>query len=263
MAPKYSNKLEGKRILVIGGTSGIGFCVAEACVEFGAIVTVASSSQQKVDKTIQRLSSSYPDAKTRISGQTIDLASSDVEKALNILFEFTAKDGRLDHVVHTAGDKFTLKTLSEITPEAVQKHGNIRYISALIMAKVALKYMHQTSQSSITLSGGVANLRPPSGWSTPAGWAAATEGLARALAVELNPIRVNLIAPGSVDTEMFDDLSGGDPAKRKQLIDLFGSKTLLGKCGSPEDVAEAYLYMMRDTFVTGHILVSDGGYLLS
>ena len=53
MAPKYTNKLVGKRVLVLGGTSGIGFCVAEACVEFGAIVTVASSRQEKIDKTIE------------------------------------------------------------------------------------------------------------------------------------------------------------------------------------------------------------------
>src|ERR1700744_1071718 len=109
MSPKYSNKLEAKRVLVIGGTSGIGFCVAEACVEFGAIVTVASSRQEKVDKAVERLCTSYPDARTRISGHTVDLASSDVEEALKVLLEFTAKEGKLDHIVHTAGDSFTLK----------------------------------------------------------------------------------------------------------------------------------------------------------
>lgn len=262
MPPKYGNKLEGKRVLVIGGTSGIGFCVAEACVEFGAIVTVASSRQEKIDKTIKRLTTTYPDAKARISGHAVDLASSDVEGALKTLFEFATKEGKLDHVVSTAGDSFSLKKISEITPEDIQKHGKVRYVSALMMAKVAPQYMHQVSHSSITITGGVNSTKPAPGWSTVAGWGAAKEGMARGMAVDLKPIRVNLVSPGAIDTEMFDNFSGGDPERRKQIIDLYGSKNLLGKCGSPEDTAEAYLYMMRDTFVTGHVLVTDGGYLL-
>lgn len=95
-----------------------------------------------------------------------------------------------------------------------------------------------------------------------AGWMAAKEGMARGLAVDLKPIRVNLVSPGAIDTEIFDNFSDGNLVTRKQLIELYASKTLLGKCGSPEDTAEAYLYMMRDTFVTGHILHTSGGYLL-
>ena len=63
MAPKYISKLQGKRVLVLGGTSGIGFCVAEAAVEHGATVIISSSRQAKIDNTIQRLTSSYPEAK--------------------------------------------------------------------------------------------------------------------------------------------------------------------------------------------------------
>ena len=86
--------------------------------------------------------------------------------------------------------------------------------------------------------------------------------MVRGLAVELKPVRVNLVAPGAIDTEIFDTYSGGDAARRTRLVELYGSKTLLGKCGAPEDTAEAYLYMMRDSFVTGHVLFTDGGYLL-
>ena len=262
MASKYSNKLKGKRVLVIGGTSGIGFCVAEACIEFGAIVTVASSRQEKIDKTIERLTTSYPDAKARILGHTIDLATSDVEGALQTLFEFAAMEGKLDHIVNTAGDSSGPMNITETTPEEIQKYGKVRYVSALMMAKVAPQYMHQTSQSSITITGGVSSTKPAPGWTTIAGWGAAKEGMARGLAVDLKPIRVNLVSPGAIDTEIFDNYSGGNPARRKQLIELYGSKSLLGKCGSPEDIAEAYLYMMRDTFVTGHVLLTNGGYLL-
>ena len=86
--------------------------------------------------------------------------------------------------------------------------------------------------------------------------------MARGLAVDLKPIRVNVMAPGAIDTEIFDVYAAGDPARRERLREVFAAKTLLGKCGRPEDTAEAYLYLMRDAFVTGHVLVTDGGYLL-
>ena len=85
----------------------------------------------------------------------------------------------------------------------------------------------------------------------------------RGLAVDLAPLRVNLIAPGAIDTEYLYHMAGDDAGRNKHLVALMGSKGLLGKCGSPEDTAEAYLYLMRDTFVTGQVLKTEGGYLLT
>jgi NAD(P)-dependent dehydrogenase (short-subunit alcohol dehydrogenase family) len=259
MAPKYTNKLQGKRVLVLGGTSGIGFCVAEACVEFGAIVTVASSREEKVNKTIERLTTSYPEAKDRISGHSCDLASPDVEANLTTLFEFATKDGKLDHVVNTAGDSFGLIALKDATAEKIQKMGTVRFMGMLLMAKLCPQYMHQTSESSITSTGGVASAKPSAGWSAMAGWGAGKEGMTRGLAVDLKPIRVNCVAPGAILTELWDSFSGGNV---QAIVDMYKSKTLLDKIGMPEDTAEAYLYMMRDTFITGTTLYTEGGYLL-
>ncbi|KAK3169356.1 hypothetical protein OEA41_008739 [Lepraria neglecta] len=264
MAPKYSNKLTGKRILVIGGTSGIGFCVAEACVEFGAIVTVASSRQEKIDNTIKRLTTSYPDAKGRISGHIVDLASSDVEAVLTTLFDSATAEGehKLDHIVNTAGDALSLKKITDVTVAHVQQYGHVRFVSALMMAKLAPRYLHRSSASSITVTGGISSTKPPPGWSVLVGWGAGKEGMVRGLAVDLAPLRVNLVSPGAIDTEYLDRVAGGDAGRKEQLVALYGSKNLLGKCGSPEDTAEAYLYVMRDTFVTGQVVRTEGGYLL-
>jgi NAD(P)-dependent dehydrogenase (short-subunit alcohol dehydrogenase family) len=260
MALKYTNKLHNKRVLVLGGTSGIGFCVAEACVEYGAIVTVASSRQAKIDKTIQRLTTSYPDAKDRIFGQTCDLASEDVEGELKRMFKFATKDGKLDHVVNTAGDPFGQVKLADITSAQILKLGNVRYVGMLLMAKLAPDHMNVSSASTITSTGGVIGTKPSEGWSAVAGWSSAKEGMVRGLAVDLKPIRVNCVCPGAIDTELFDTIGGG--GMRDQLTELFKEKTLLKKVGKPEDMAEAYLYLMRDTFVTGTTLLSDGGYVL-
>ena len=87
--------------------------------------------------------------------------------------------------------------------------------------------------------------------------------MVRGLAVELRPVRVNLVAPGAIETEILDKYSGGNEARRKRLVELYTAKSLLGRYGRPEDTAEAFLYIMRDEFVTGHVLCTDGGYLLS
>jgi NAD(P)-dependent dehydrogenase (short-subunit alcohol dehydrogenase family) len=142
MATKYISKLQGKRVLVVGDTDGIGFCMAEESVEYGAIVVVASSQQAKVDKTIQRIKASYPDVSNRIRGMTWDLASADVEGQIKALHEFATDGGKnkLDYVVSTVGDSFRLVKLPEATPEAVLMLATVRYVGDMMLAKARLQY---------------------------------------------------------------------------------------------------------------------------
>lgn len=93
-----------------------------------------------------------------------------------------------------------------------------------------------------------------------AGWGSAKEGMARGLAVDLKPVRVNCVSPGAIDTELFDRF--GSRGSREQIVEMYKNKTLVKRIGKPEDIAEAYLYLMRDGFVTGTTLLSDGGYVL-
>lgn len=261
MTTKYTSKLQDKRVLVLGGTSGIGFCVAEASVESGAIVVVASSQQEKIDKTIQRIKTTYPEKASNISGHVCDLASPEVEANIKALLEFATNGGndKLDHIVHTAGDIFGLTKIEEATAEKVERHGRVRVVGAIMLAKLAPQYMHSSPASSLSLTGGVNSTKPGPGWSVMAGWGAAQEGLARGLAVDLKPIRVNCVAPGAILTELFYSF-GKD--RVDQIVEHYKTKTLTGAIGNPEDMAEAYLYLMRDKFVTGTTLSSNGGYLL-
>ena len=103
---KYLDKLAGKRVLIFGGTSGIGFSVAEAATEFGAHVIVSSSTTEKINATIKRLSASYPDAANRISGHRADLSDANtLEANIEATLKFVTNDGvnKLDHIVITAG----------------------------------------------------------------------------------------------------------------------------------------------------------------
>ncbi len=255
-AQKYTNKLSGARVLVIGGTSGIGFCVAEACLEHGCKVILSSSQQSKIDSSISRLLEAYPSAKDRLSGHPCDLSSQSVEENITSLF---SKTGTVDHIVFTAGDRLSTVPLREATLEIIQRAGMVRFNSALLVAKHGSEHLAPGPNSSITLTTGSASEKPIAGWTVPASYAAGLQSMMRNLALDLKPTRVNLISPGLVVTEMWDSM----PKEQVQAFMEEGKRgTTTGEIGRPEDVAEAYLYCMRDRNVTGSMIGTNGGALL-
>ncbi|KZL70008.1 short chain dehydrogenase reductase family [Colletotrichum incanum] len=270
MAPKYVNKLEGKSVIIVGGTSGIGFAVAEASVEFGARVVVASRSQERVDKTIKRLTESYPDAKDRIRGHIVNLHGDESETSIKKLFEFATNEDKdkIDHVVETAGEAPDASlTLQDATPQRITEASSSRFPGVVVLAKVASKYLKKDYTSSFTITGGAATYKPSQGWAVLAAIGGAKDALARGLAVDMAPVRVNLVSPGATQTELmafaFDNLKFGDLKADPEVVrDMFRSTSLLNRIGDPEDLAETYLSLMKNYFVTGTTLHVDGGKLL-
>jgi NAD(P)-dependent dehydrogenase (short-subunit alcohol dehydrogenase family) len=234
---KYINKLQGKRILVFGGTSGIGFGVVEACLEHGATVFVTGSNQAKLDKTVGRLTMAYPDIpKDRIHIQTCDLADADnQENNIRTLFEAVTGDGKtkLNHIVHTAGDKLNITPVTDVTAEIMHKKLTVRLMTAMFISKLAPNYLEWTPDSSITVTSGVNASKPQPKWATTAASAGAIECFAMGIAVELAPVRVNCVSPGAIKTELFAGIS-------PEMEKLYESKTLVKRLGRPEDTAEAY-----------------------
>ena len=265
MPAKYTNKLAGKRVLILGGTSGIGFCVAENALENNAIVIVASSRQESIDKTLSRLTTSYPDLAKNISGHTIDLRAKELEENVTDLLKAATDDGKnlLDHIVHTAGDGVPIQPLSKFEgTDTLAASCQVRVNAAMFLAKHAPgKFMHISNFSSITLTGGVNSYRPGLGWTLPAFIGMGALGLVRALAVDLRPIRVNLVEPGAIDTELFQRTFTGE--QLEAFRQKFKDQTLTGQIGKPEDMSEAYIYFMKDIFATGQNVLSDGGLLLA
>jgi NAD(P)-dependent dehydrogenase (short-subunit alcohol dehydrogenase family) len=264
VTPKYTTKLQNKRVLILGGTSGIGYCVAEASIESGATVIISGSRQPKIDATIERIKSTYPDCGERLSGHACDLANTELlEQNIESLLKFATHDGnkKLDHVVFTAGDSFTVKSLADMTVESIHKLGTVRFVAAILLGKLLVpSYMTSSPESSVTLTGGVNSTKPGAGWGVLAGWGAAIEGLSRGFAVDLKPIRVNCVAPGAVHTELWQSFSDD---RLDLVLKHFRNMTTTGTVGRPEDLAETYLYCMKDQFVTGSVLHSNGGHLLT
>ena len=238
---------------------GIGYCVAEALVENGAHVVVSSSNPSRVEQTVSRLKKAYPSASSRVRGHACNLGDEATLDA-NIM-DLLEKTGKVDHIVHTAGDSLAMKPLSEIDMEQVKQAGLVRFFSPLLIAKHAPKYLTGGPNSSFTMTTGAVSDRPIPQWAVINSYATGLQGMTRGLALDLKPIRVNLVSPGAVQTELWENAGFSEEAKKGMFQEMI-KKVPTGHIGTPEELAECYLYLMKDTNITGTMISSNGGSLL-
>lgn len=236
--------LHGKRIVVLGGSSGIGLATAQAAAGEGATVVIASSRKARVDEALATLP-------TGTEGHVLDLADREATEAL------FARLGSFDHLVFTAGETLQLGSLATSDIDAAHRFFTLRYWGAYCAAKYGSSSIRKGG--SIVFTSGIAGQRPRAGWSLGASICAAMEGLTRALAVELAPIRVNIVSPGMVRTSLWANMAEAD---RAVLYRQTSDRLPVGHVGDPAEIAQAYLYLMRQTYSTGQVLVVDGGGLL-
>ncbi len=236
--------LKDKHVVVLGGTSGLGFATALAASREGAIVTVVSGTPERVSRALAAL----PEG---ANGHVADLTD---EPQVRALFD---KIGAFDHLVYTAGDWLLIGDFATLNLEDARRAFDVRYWGAVTAVKYATPFIRKGG--SIVLTTGIASARPFKGWVVPASILGAMESLTRALAVELAPIRVNIVSPGVVKTAMWDELPEAD---REGLYRDVGAKLLVGRVGEADEVAETFLYLMRQDFSTGQVVTVDGGGVL-
>jgi NAD(P)-dependent dehydrogenase (short-subunit alcohol dehydrogenase family) len=157
-------------------------------------------------------------------------------------------------LVFTAGETLQLGELAITTLEQAKQFFNIRFWGAFMAAKYGSRGI-QTG-GSIVLTNGLAGLRPQKGWSVMASICGALEALTRALAIELAPIRVNLVCAGFVRTELWSNVPRSE---RKEMFANAARQLPVGRVGEAEDLAETYLYLMRQAFSTGAMILVEGG----
>lgn len=225
---------------------------------------VSSSNADRVQKTVSRLTSAYPSAKGRISGHTVNLADENtLDEQIKSLLDKTTSNGsqKLDHIVFTAADGLAMLPLNSIDFQKVKQAGMIRFFAPLFIGKYAPQYVNSSSQSSIIFTTGGVSERPISGWSVINSYATGLQGMTRALALDLKPIRVNLVSPGAVDTELWTN-SGMSEEVKKTTMEAMKKGTTTGEVATPEQIAESYLYLMRDGNVVGTMVSTNSGTLL-
>src|SRR6202041_1727868 len=236
--------LQSERVIILGGSSGIGLAVAEQASSQGADVVIVSSNPERVQEATKSIGRG-------VDGRTVDLSD---ERAVAALFR---KLGPFDHLVFTAGDNLQLNALADTDLKQARHAFELRYWSAL----AAVKYgsPHIRKGGSIVLTTGIAGQRPRKGWVIAASVCGTIEALTRALAVELAPIRVNAVSPGVVRTNLWQGMSA---AERERLFESVGKSLPVGRVGEAHDVAQAYLFLMQEGFSTGQTVVVDGGTVL-
>src|ERR1700688_2249503 len=239
------NGLQDKRVVVLGGSSGIGLEVAQQAAAQGAKVVIVSTNAGRVQKAVESIGG-------EAQGQAVDVSD---ERAVATFF---SKLGTFDHLVFTAGDSLHLHELAATDLQQARRAFELRYWAAL----AAVKYgsPHIRKEGSIVLTTGIAGQRPRKGWVIAASVCGTIEGLTRALAVELAPIRVNAVSPGVVRTNLWQSMSA---AEREQMYESVGKSLPVGRVGEPHDIAQAYVFLMQEGFGTGQILVVDGGTVLA
>jgi NAD(P)-dependent dehydrogenase (short-subunit alcohol dehydrogenase family) len=230
-----------KRVAVLGGTSGIGLAVAAAAAREGAAVLVVSSQSARVEAALAQLAGTA-------EGHVADLTD---EQAVRSLFD---RIGAFDHLVFTAGDTVLHRPIAEIEVADAKRAFDLRVWGAFMAAKHGSKQIR--TGGSIVLTSSTLSVKASTGWTVGASSSAAVTGLTRALAIELAPIRVNCVAPGVVRTPLWNRLS---EAEQEQVFAATAAVLPVGRIGSPEDIAAAYLFLMREGFATGQTLVIDGG----
>ena len=234
--------LRGRKAVVIGGSSGIGFAVAEAVLAEGGQVVIGSSSAEKVAAAVERLG---PGA----AGAAVNVRD---EASLKAFFDGV---GPFDHLAYTAGDwgRAAAGPVAELDFAAAAAGADVRFWGALRAIKHALP--HLAPNGSVTLTDGVRTHKPGKGMPLASAFGAAIEHLAKGLAIDLAPRRFNAVCPGIVLTEATSAM----PAER---LAKWAANLPLPHVGDPAEVAQAYLYLMKGGYTTGQVLVVDGGMML-
>ncbi|KNB06428.1 hypothetical protein FOXG_07141 [Fusarium oxysporum f. sp. lycopersici 4287] len=130
--------IRDQTILVIGGSSGIGYRVADRCLAEGAKVIIASSNLPHIQQSVSKLQKKYPDA--NISGQGCDLSPAYVENLEKLFASVTP----LDHIVYTAGDPLSIMPIPQINLADIHKAGHVRFAVPLLLSKFAQHHLKPT-----------------------------------------------------------------------------------------------------------------------
>ncbi|MGP0576297.1 SDR family oxidoreductase [Paenibacillus peoriae] len=236
--------MQNKKIVIIGGSSGIGLETAKQVISLGAEVVIASRSENKLHKAKEMLG-------PRAAVYVLDTSD---EQQVKSFFE---KVGPYDHLIVSAAETSGGSFLQLETDQARKLFEN-KFWGQYYAAKYGASQL--STEGSITLFSGVVAYKPMIGSSALGAVNAAVSNLGQTLALELAPIRVNVVSPGIIDTPSRSKMPENT---RNQFYDTVAHKLPVKRVGLAEDVARGVLYLIQNQFVTGTVLHVDGGHILT
>jgi NAD(P)-dependent dehydrogenase (short-subunit alcohol dehydrogenase family) len=234
--------LKDRTVLVVGRGGGIARAVALAARDAGASVVAAGRNQAALESAYDGL---------RITDEYVDLTDEASVDALGLRL------GTVDHVVSTASARARGR-VADLDREAVRLAFDTKVIGPIMLAKHLASRMPQ--DGSFVFFSGATAVKPEIGTLAVAATNGAVDTVIRSLALELAPIRVNAVSPGVIDTGAWDGL--GEQAKAEYFTDT-AARNPARRIGTLDDVAEAVLFALTSTFLTGATLGIDGGQTLT
>lgn len=234
--------LTNQHIVIVGGSSGIGLATGLLAKKLGAAVTLISRNAEKLNRVRQQ-----------IDGVRTAIADFSNESAISAAF---ADLPPINHVYVAAGS-FVGGNILEGNMADFRQAIDTRVWGSVHVVRAAVPKMNGTG--SLTFTGGLSSARPVAGaWATAVATAAA-EQLARALALELAPIRVNAISPGWTDTPMWDSILG---EAKQEVFGGVATQVLVKRLSTAEEVAQAVIFLMNSGTITGEVIHVDSGHRL-
>jgi NAD(P)-dependent dehydrogenase (short-subunit alcohol dehydrogenase family) len=234
--------MNNEHVVIIGGSSGIGLAAAQRAVAAGARVTIAGRDAGRLASAAESL------------GQTVGAHTVDVTDEAEVAALF-GTIGAFDHLVTTAGGKAVDAPVSELDSSVARSLFEVKYWGQYFCVKHSQGAIR--ADGSITLFSAWLARKPTPGFPTYAAIDGAVESLARVVMLERAPLRVNVVAPGVIDTPLFDNL---DAATRRATLQSVADRLPLRRVGRPDDVAQAVEYLITNSYSNGAVIDVDGGW---
>jgi len=237
-----------QKVLIAGGSSGMGLALARRCLDDGAQVTIVGRDAERLARACEQLG-----RPGRLRALAADISR---EEQVASLFE---RAGALDHIACTAADiQGAYALLPDLDMAAAQRAVASKVFGPLYLARHGAARL--APGGSLTFTSGIAAYRPQPRGAVVAAINAALEGLVRALAVELAPLRVNAVSPGWVDTPIWTHVAGD---RKDEALQSMARRLPAGRVGRAGDIADAIAFLMANTFTTGTVLHVEGGHRLA
>ncbi|MDD8018053.1 MAG: SDR family oxidoreductase [Bacteroidota bacterium] len=230
-----------KRVLIAGGTSGIGFVTAKLLSQKGYDVTIFGRHRDTLDRAVQKLDH-------HVQGKIVNAADpASLKKAMSEI-------GAIDHLVIALSGGKGIGKFSDLDLQDLRKGFEFKFFAQLQTAQSALPFM--SSNGSITFLTSISSRSKAIGTAGLGAINGAIEIMVPTLAKELKPLRINAVAPGVVNTSWWDFLT---PEKKEETFSQYAKTIPLGRIAAPDDIATMVIALIENSYITGQIIAVDGG----